>query len=451
MTRGGRRAGFRACEDTMVETSQETAATLSRVDGDAALRKIAARLVPFLIICYFAAYLDRVNLGFAAASMNASLGFSPTVFGWGAGVFFLGYALCETPSNLILHRTGARRWIARIMISWGLASGLMAFVWNETSFYALRFILGATEAGFFPGVILYITYWFPRLKRAQIFSWFLIAIPLSTVVGAPLSGMTLTLTDGLLGLHGWQWLFILETLPSILLGVASWFYLTDCPAQAHWLSAEERDWLQDVLEKEQRDAPESETHVFWPALKDPRNLLLGFSYFGVVLALYGVNLWLPQIVAGFGFEPVAAGFVTALPYLIGTAAMIFWGWRSDRTAERYGHTMSAALLTALGLVGAGLATNAIVSIIAVTVAVCGTLATIPAFWALTTQRISGARAAASIAIINSIGHIAGFIGPYAVGWLKDNTGGFSSALFALSLGPILCAALTAATALRDRG
>lgn len=423
--------------------------TTTRLNGDAILRKVASRLIPFLIVCYFAAYLDRVNLGFAAAKMNDALGFSSTVFGWGAGIFFLGYAIFETPSNLILHRTGARRWIARIMISWGVTSALTAFIWSESSFYVLRFILGATEAGFFPGIILYITYWFPRRERARIFSYFLIAIPLSTVVGAPISGLTLALSDGCLGLQGWQWLFILETLPSIVLGAATLFYLTDRPADAGWLAPDERAWLMGVLDQEARERPEGDLHDVRRALADPRNLVLGLSYFGIVFALYGVNLWLPQIVNGLGYAPVAAGFITALPYLVGTAAMILWGRHSDRSGERHWHTILAALATAAGLISAASAGTPAVSLLAIAVAVCGTLASIPTFWALTTHAVTGERAAASIAIINSIGHVAGFIGPYAVGWLKDNSGGFSAALLALSFGPLLCAAMTMLAARLD--
>lgn len=413
------------------------------VDADATMRKVAWRLIPFLVACYCASYLDRVNLSFAATEMNRDLGFSPTVYGWGAGIFFIGYALFETPSNYILHRVGARLWIARIMVSWGVASALMAVVWNEHSFFALRFLLGATEAGFMPGVVLYLTYWIPRERRAQILAAFLFSIPLSTVVGAPVSGVLLSLTDGLAGLRGWQWLFLLEAIPPLILGVATYFFLTDKPKDADWLAPAERDWLTGAIAAEESAPPGADEHEVWPALRDQRTLLLGVAYFGVVLALYGLSMWLPQIAAAFGFGPAGAGLVTAIPFLCGSIAMFVWSRRSDRLRERARHTVGAAIVAALGLAAAAWTKSPATSIAILSIAASGTLASLPTFWAFSTASFSGTRAAIAIALVNSIGNLAGFAGPYLVGWIKEASGGFSLALLALSAGPLVCAALVA--------
>jgi len=414
------------------------------VDADATMRKVAWRLMPFLVVCYCASYLDRVNLSFAATEMNRDLGFSPSVYGWGAGIFFIGYALLETPSNYILHRVGARRWIARIMVSWGVASALMAYVWDARSFFALRFLLGAAEAGFMPGVILYLTYWIPRERRAGILAAFLFAVPLSTVVGAPVSGVLLSVTDGLAGLKGWQWLFILESIPPLLLGVVTYFFLTDKPSDARWLSLEERGWLASVIEKEESALHGVDDHGLGQVFRDPRTLSMGVAYFGVVLALYGLSMWLPQIVTGFGIGPISVGFITAIPFLCGSVAMFVWSRRSDRLGERVRHTVWAAIVAALGLAGAAWTRSPAGSIVILSIAASGTLAVLPTFWAFSTASFTGTRAAIAIALINSIGNLAGFVGPYLVGWIKQASGSFSFALLALSVGPMVCAALVAA-------
>ena len=420
--------------------SDHASSSFDAVDAEATLARVSRRLIPFLALCYCAAYLDRVNLSFAAATMNRELHFSPGVYGWGAGIFFIGYALLETPSNYVLHRVGARFWIARIMVSWGLVSAAMAFVRDAPSFYALRFLLGAAEAGFMPGIILYLTYWFPKAQRARILAAFLFAVPFATVIGAPLSGAVLSFAEGLGGWRGWQWLFILEAAPALALGVVTWFYLTDRPALASWLSPAERNWLVAQLASETgADAESAGGHEILRALRDPRALGLGVAYFGVVLALYGLSMWLPQIVEGYGLDVVAAGLVTALPFLLGAGAMLLWGRHSDQCGERLWHTAAAACLAAGGLLAA--AGSLTTAIAAISIAAIGVFATLPPFWAIVTDAYQGARAAVVIALVNSIGNLAGFFGPYLVGWIKETTGGFAPALLTLAAGPLVCAAL----------
>lgn len=418
-------------------------------DADRIVSKVARRLVPFLAACFFAAYLDRVNVGFAALTMNADLEFSAEIFGWGAGIFFIGYSIFEAPSNYVLHRVGARRWIARIMVSWGLVSALMAFVWDAASFLTLRFLLGVAEAGFAPGAILYLTYWIPAERRARILATFLIAVPVSSAVGAPLSSLALATMDGVAGLKGWQWLFLLEAIPSLLLGIAAFFYLTDRPEDAEWLTPAERTWLQATLDAEQAAAASPDDDSFWRTLRHPRVLALGAAYFGVVAALYGLGFWLPQIVHGFGYGLVASGFVTSIPYVFGAIAMIVWSRRSDQTGERFWHTALPAMTAAIGLAASGYADSPAAAMLAICVASAGTLAVLPPFWTLPTAFLSGMGAAVGIAAVNSIGNLAGFFGPYLVGWIKTATGDFPTALFALAIGPIFCALVV--LRLGDRG
>ena len=420
------------------------------IDSEAVLARVTRRLIPFLALCYVAAYLDRVNLSFAASTMNSDLKFSPTVYGWGAGIFFVGYALLETPSNYILNRIGARIWIARIMVTWGLVSAAMAFVRDETGFYLLRFLLGAAEAGFMPGIILYLTWWFPQAQRGRILAAFLFAAPLATVIGAPLSGAVLSYAEGLGGVRGWRWLFILEAAPAILLGVVAWFYLTDRPATAAWLAPAERDWLAARVAGETAAAQTSAGAqgslsamgaAIISAMQDRRALGLGAAYFGVVLALYGLGMWLPQIVEAYGAGPLVAGLITALPFLFGAGAMLWWSRRSDHFGERVWHTALAACLAAAGLILAAAFASPLLATAAVCLAAIGVFATLPPFWALVTGTFHGAHAALAIALINSIGNLAGFFGPWMVGWIKQATGGYGPALLALAAGPLACAAL----------
>jgi len=406
----------------------------------AALAKARTRLLPFLFLLYVVSYLDRINVGFAALQMNAALGFSGVTYSLGAGIFFLGYTLLEVPSNVILARVGARLWIARIMIGWAVASGAMAFVYDGASFLALRFILGSAEAGFAPGIILYLTYWFPQAWRARALGQFLFAIPLSSAAGAPLSTLALTFMDGALGLRGWQWLFVLEALPALFLGVATLLLLTERPARAAWLSPEEREALDARLAQEAAQRPPEPADAHWRALRDPRVLMLGAAYFGVVAALYGLGFWLPQIVAGFGFGVALSTLLTSLPYVCGGVAMIYWTRRCDRRGDGFAHTALASGIAALGLAAAALFDAPAPALAALCVAAVGTLAAIPVFWTLPTQFLAGGGAAAGIALVNSLGNLAGFAGPYAVGWIKSATGSFSVALLALVVGPLWTAA-----------
>jgi ACS family tartrate transporter-like MFS transporter len=404
------------------------------------IAKVAKRLVPFLIVCYFIAYLDRVNVGFAALTMNQDLGLSQTAFGFGAGIFFIAYFIFEVPSNLLLERFGARKWIARIMLSWGIISGMMAFtpaigrvtgLGNEYSFYLIRVLLGAAEAGFFPGIIFYLTLWFPTEYRARIVGYFMAAIPLSTVIGAPISGALLYLHGGL-GLAGWQWLFIVEALPSILLAGVVFFYLTDRPAEAAWLAPDERKWLAERLELEQRSRKAVRDYTVLESLVDPRVLGLSLVYFGAVATNYGLGFFLPQIVKAFGLNIFLTTLVSATPYVVGTIGMVWWGRRSDRVAERRFHTAFPLFLAAAGIAVSTALDDPLLKMISFCIAGFGIFACLPVFWTLPTAFLSGAAAAAGIAVINSIGNLAGFAGPFAMGWIKDHTGSYAGGLLLLA-------------------
>ena len=404
------------------------------------IAKVSRRLVPFLIVCYFIAYLDRVNVGFAALTMNQDLGLSQTAFGFGAGIFFIAYFLFEVPSNLLLERFGARKWIARIMLSWGIVSGTMAFIpdiarasglGNENTFYLLRVLLGATEAGFFPGIIFYLTLWFPAEYRARIVGYFMAAIPLSTVIGAPISGLLLYLHGGL-GLAGWQWLFVVEALPSIILAGVVFFYLTDRPADATWLAPDERQWLTERLELEQRQRQTVHDYSVGEALLNPRVLGLSLVYFGAVATNYGLSFFLPQIVKAFGLNTFLTILVSATPYVVGVIGMVWWGRRSDRLAERRFHAAFPLFIAAAGIALSTALDDPLLKMISLCVAGFGIFACLPVFWTLPTAFLSGAAAAAGIAIINSIGNLAGFAGPFAMGWIKDRTGSYAGGLLLLA-------------------
>jgi ACS family tartrate transporter-like MFS transporter len=400
------------------------------------IRAISWRLIPFLVLAYFFSYLDRVNLGFAALTMNAELKFSPTVFAWGAGIFFIGYFIFEVPSNLALEKFGASRWIARIMVTWGIISALMALVSGVWSFYGLRFLLGVAEAGFFPGIILYLTYWYPAEYRARFLAAFAVAVPVSSVIGAPISGLLLGL-DGAMGFKGWQWLFIIEGIPSVLLGIVTWFYLTDRPAKADWLTAEQKAWLSAKLENEIAAKQAAKHLTLGQALASPKVITLSLIYFGFVGALYGMQFWLPQIIKAFGFTNAQTGFVAAVPYLFGTVAMILWARHSDATRERVAHVGLPLLLTAVALGICGYMDNPYVTMVALIVAAIGIFGTFAVFWTLPTAWLSGTAAAGAIALINSIGNLAGFGGPYLIGWVKEATGSTSTGLLVLAVLPLI--------------
>jgi D-galactonate transporter len=395
------------------------------------IAKVSRRLVPFLMLCYFVAYLDRVNVGFAALTMNKALGISATAYGFGAGIFFFSYFIFEVPSNLALERFGARVWIARIMLSWGILSGAMALVTGEYSFYLVRVLLGAAEAGFFPGIIFYLTLWFPGTYRARIIGWFMAAIPLSSVLGFPVSGLILNL-DGGWGLAGWQWLFIIEAAPALILAGVVFFYMTDRPADAKWLEPEERAWLARRLSAEAQQKEDVHGLSVRQALTNPKVLALAMVYFGAVATNYGIAFWLPQIVKGFGLTNVQTGFVSAVPYIVGTVGMVLWSRRSDEKLERKLHAAIPFLIAAVGIAGSTLVDSPVLKMAALSFGAFGVFAVLPVFWTFPTAFLSGAAAAAGIAVINSVGNLAGFFGPFIMGWLKDYTGNFASGLWAIS-------------------
>ena len=427
---------------TTVSTSSPQRFLDEKICAVTVIKKIRRRLLPFLALCLIANYLDRVNIGFAALSMNKDLNLSPLTFGLGSGVFFLTYALFEVPSNIILERVGARLWIARILLSWGLVSALMAFAWNDTSFLVLRLLLGLAEAGFVPGVVLYLTYWMPYSYRAVAISGFMLAIPVSSIIGAPLSGLILNATEGLYGLKSWQWLFLLEATPSLLLGALAFIYLTDKPQNASWLTEQEKLWINDRLETERAALQDEKSdHSFWRLMLNRRVALLSIIYFGVVLTLYGLVFWLPQIVHDFGYGALGVSLLTALPYLIGAIAMYLWSKYVDRHEGHMRHAIYAALLSSLGLGACTFLSAPLPTIFALCLSAAGTFGMFPIFWTLATAQLAPKQAAGAIALINSFAALAGFLGPYLVGWIKDTTGAFHYALPLLALGPLISAIL----------
>ncbi len=409
------------------------------------IRKISWRIVPFIMLLYFIAFIDRVNIGFAALTMNKDLGFSPAVFGFGAGIFFLGYFLFEVPSNIILDKVGARLWIARVMITWGLISGMFAFIKGETSFYVLRFLLGAAEAGFFPGIILYLSYWFPARYRAGVVSLFMAAAPLSVVLGSPISSALLGL-DGIMGLKGWQWMFIIEAVPAVILGFVVLAYMTDKPEKATWLADEERAWLVNEMNAERAKKAAVANHSIWRGLADPRVLALALVYFGTSAGLYTLGIWAPQIIKSFGLSTMAVGFLNAVPPTIAVVAMILWARHSDRTQERTWHVVIACLVAAAGLMLSGASSSVVAAVAALSLVNIGISSAKPPLWAMPPMFLSGAAAATGIATINSIGNLGGFVGPAMIGWIKDTTGSFAGGLYFVAALLALSAALTVVVA-----
>lgn len=395
-------------------------------------RKATLRIIPFLFVCYFFAYLDRVNVGFAKLHMLSDLQFSEAVYGLGAGIFFIGYFFFELPSNLVMHRVGARRWISRIMISWGLISAAMAFVTTPAMFYILRFLLGVAEAGFFPGIILYLTYWYPAERRGRIVSMFMAAIPVSGLLGSPLSGYILDSFQGVHGFAAWQWLFVIEALPSCILGVILFFSLADKPAQARWLTRPEIDSIEADLAAE---TTKQDSHSLKAAVSDGRVWLLCLLYFGIQMGVYGMTFWLPTIVKGSGFSSgTMIGVMTAIPYLAATIFMIAMGRSADASRRRRLHVAVPIVLGTLGLVGsAAFAGNPVIAIACLTLATMGTLTALVLFWSLPTAFLGGLAAAGGLAIINSVGNLAGFVSPYLVGLIKDATQSTNPALYVIAI------------------
>ncbi len=389
------------------------------------MRRVAWRLVPFLIVCYFVAYLDRVNIGFAKITMDKDLGISETIYGQAAGIFFLAYFIFEVPSNLLLERFGARKWIARIMLTWGILSGAMCLVGGKWSLLGVRLLLGGAEAGFFPGIIFYLTLWFPAAYRGRIVGYFMAAIPMSGVIGGPVSGYLLGL-NGVLGLRGWQWLFILEAVPALLLSVVVFFYLTDRPADATWLQADERAWLTNRLDLEQRQREAAAQFTVGQALLNPKVLALAYVYFGGVACNYGVSFFIPQLFKNFGLTNVQTGWLTALPFAVGAVTMVLWGLSSDRTGERKMHTAIALAVAAVGIGGSTFFADPTMKVLLLSIGAMGVYGYLPVFWTLPTAFLSGPAAAGGIAIVNAIGNLSGYFGPAATGKLKDMTGSYDA-------------------------
>ena len=404
---------------------------MSQAFETALIKKIAWRILPLILVAYCIAYLDRANIAVAALTMNKDLGFSAFTYGLGAGIFFLGYFIFEVPSNLILERVGARRWIARIMFTWGILSAACAFVTGPTSFIVVRFLLGVAEAGFFPGVMLYFTYWFPARFRGRITAMLFLAGPtanaLSNVAGGALLDM-----DGVLGLRGWQWVFISEAAPAVILSFVVLRKMIDRPSDANWLEPDERQWLEKELDGERAEVEAQGRLTLGKALMDSRVVALSTIYFLSVTAGYGTTFFLPQIVKGLGLSNFMTGLASAIPYLIGMIALLLWGWSSDRRGERRWHLIAASVTAAIGFSLAGVAGNSFWSLPAICLAVIGIYGTRPTFWPLPSIFLSGTAAAGGIALINSIGNLGGYVGPFIVGWIKDSTNSFEMALYFLA-------------------
>jgi MFS family permease len=391
------------------------------------MRKVTRRFLPLLVICFVISFLDRVNVGFAALTMSADLKFSSTVFGLGAGLFFIGYFFFEVPSNLALERVGARRWIARIMFTWGILSAATAFISGERSFYIVRILLGAAEAGFFPGVILFFTFWVPARYRGLMVGAFMAAMPFASVFGSPLSGWLLS-QDGVFGLKGWQLMFIAEAIPSLVLSVIVFKVLRDSPEQAEWLTAEERGWLEATLADERKRAVAVNEHGFLNIVKRPIILLLAAAYFGIVGINFGLSFFLPQIVREFHLSLMQVGIVAAIPFAVGGCGMMWWGRRSDRLDERRFHVLLPMALAIAGLAGSTWVTIPTLKLALLCVASFGVFSALPIFWALLPGLLGPAVAAVGFAVINSLGNLSGFAAPFVVGVIKDATGNTAGGL-----------------------
>jgi len=395
-------------------------------------RKVTWRIVPLIIACFIVAYLDRVNISFAKLQMQSQLGLSESAYGFGASVFFVGYLLFEIPSNAILARTGARRWIARIMITWGIASAAMMFVRTEQWFYILRFLLGALEAGFVPGVLYFYTQWFPAERRGRMNTLFFGAIALCGIIGGPISGGILRFLDGALGMPGWQWLFLIEGIPSIVLGLMVLVLLDDRIEDARWLSAEEKSLLTVAIS---RDPKVDSTHSFGVALKRPLIWLFSLIYFGLCMGIYGLLFWMPQLIKTAGTsDPLVIGLITTLPYLAAIGGTVLIGRSSDRTGERRWHLTACALAGMIGYaLSAAYASSTVLLVLGLSIASTGIIASFGIFWMFPARMLSGMAAATGLALINSIGQIGGIVAPYMVGKVKDVTGNASIGLYVIAL------------------
>lgn len=400
---------------------------------NATYQKVTRRLIPFLVLCYVVSYLDRINVGFAKLQMLSDLGFSETVFGLGAGIFFIGYFFFEVPSNIIMHRVGARVWIARIMVTWGLVSATTLLVKTPWQFYGVRFLLGLAEAGFFPGIILYLTYWYPAHRRARMVATFMLAIPLSGILGGPISGFIMQYLAGNSGWPGWKWLFLLEALPALLIGVATIFYLDSGIRRAKWLTEEEKELLERNIATDSREKTEHPSVL--AVFLDRRVWLMCWIFFACAMGQYALTFWMPTLIKTAGIKSVLnVGLVTAIPYLATAVTMVLVGGSADRHRERRWHLAVPMVIGAAGLILSVLAgTQTALAVFFLSIAAAGVITSAPLFWSLPTAFLSGAAAAAGIAAINSVGNLAGFVSPYMVGWLKDLTHSDKDAMLCLTL------------------
>lgn len=394
------------------------------------ISKVSWRLIPFFVFAYLLNYIDRVNLGFAALEMNRDIGLTATTFGYGAGILFIGYLVFGVPSNIGLQRYGAKFWIGCLLFVWGCISAGMSLVTSVNQFLVMRFLLGATEAGFFPGVIFYLTQWFPAEYRASITSRFMFAQPLALMIGSAVSGWLLTL-DGTLGIAGWQWMFMLEGIPAALTGIAAYFYLTDGPEKANWLRDDEKKWLLQTLKAEEARIVAKEKCSMWQAMANPKVWVLALIYVSQVIGVFGVNMWLPQIIKSFGdMSTTSIGLISAIPFVVAAVGMLVIGRSSDKYQERKWHMIGAMALAGSSLVFCGLFNGSLaISILLISISSIGFYGCMPIFWTIPSTFLVGAAAATGIAFINAIGNLGGFVGPVVIGWIKDYTGSFTSGLY----------------------
>jgi len=397
------------------------------------MRKVYLRLLPFAVLCYILAYVDRINVSFAGLTMRDDIGMSAATFGFAVGMFYWGYFIFEVPSNVILEKIGARIWIARIMVTWGLLAAATAFVKDSTSFGVVRFLLGVAEAGFFPGIILYFTYWFPSNHHARIVAGFLVGLPVAVALGSPISTALLGL-DGLFNFRGWQVMYIAEALPTIVLGVICYFVLTDRPQEAKFLTEEERNWLVTTIASERRATEEVRRYTMWEALYNPKVLLLALNYFGIVTASLGMLFFIPQIIKSLGnYSNMTVGWLTMIPYICGGIAMVVWGRISDRMNERRWNLFIGCVFSTVGLLIAGMTMGSWWALVGMSIAAMGFYGSKGPFFAMPPMFLSGPALAAGIAWINSLGNLGGFFGPWYVGVMKDLTGSFAGGLYGLAL------------------
>jgi MFS transporter, ACS family, tartrate transporter len=416
---------------------------MDRTLEESTMRKVYLRLLPFAVLSYVLAYIDRINVSFAGLTMRGDLGMSAGTFGFAVGLFYWGYFIFEVPSNVILEKVGARIWIARIMISWGILAGLTAVVTGSTSFAIVRFLLGVAEAGFFPGIILYFTYWFPSRHHARIVSGFLVGLPVAVAIGAPISTGLLSL-EGLFGLRGWQVMYIAEAIPTVVIGVITFFVLTDRPQQAKFLTAEERNWLVTTITAERRATEAVRKFTLWQALYNPKVLLLALNYLGIVTASLGMLIFIPQMIKSLGdYSNMTVGWLTMIPYTCGAIAMVVWGRISDRMNERRWNLFIGCVFSTVGLVVAGMTMGTWWALVGMSIAAMGFYGSKGPFFAMPPMFLSGAALAAGIAWINSIGNLGGFFGPWYVGVMKDLTGNYAGGLYGLAFLSLVAAIVCA--------